>query len=357
MFPASAHQFSGRGNTGMKRNQLIFHVTLVLVFAVALLLVVVLLVGSEEAESWDGVSNVGLYMKDPGDLQVRAVRAYEDDTIQFNLSLVNYEEHDLAERTVLLCVVPDVRDGDEENWDYEFLDAVWGGLPVFTGEHPNFGVVDFYKYHVDGNGTPTNVTFEVAHDYEIPPDNHDTIDYRIYGLDYEVDDEPTVPYPNMTLPESLERFWTKIIQRDWNHNITYLLEDGEVPNTNHSNAQELRVFVVPNPLDPNIYVHPSIAVSAGSAYKLLLTVMNEGAQEDQLQFFAELVGDTKGHWDIQAEDYVFGGSSRFAVWETGGRSISTSTLPLTGRTCPKATTHSKCGRYQRPTPCSITPQR
>jgi len=290
----------------MFRNRLLLNSCL-LITILGVLLLVVLMVGGEGAAEKQA-SSVGLYMREPGDdgRFTQLVAAGEDDTVTFELKLENYKGSDDEDRAVLLYVLPDVKHGDEENWEFEFTDAENWGLPVFTGDHPDFGTVDFYKYVVSGNGTQTNVTFEVSHDYEVIADNADDMEYLIRGLDYEAEDEPTEPYENLTLRESKERFWRKIIQRDGgtNHNITYLMDDGETPNIELSTAEELRAFVfVPPPPPPSLIVNKeSIYLVADEMNsEVIATLGNRGSQKDEFKLLVEFDDPTALLWNISAQ--------------------------------------------------------
>ena len=245
-------------------------------------------------------SNIGLYMRDVDDCLTLWVEASKDDDITFDLRLENYNASDPVERVVLLYVITNVRRGDRDNWEFAFSDAENGGIPIYEGEHPDYGVVSFYKYVVKGDGTSTNVTFWFWHDYEIPIDNQDDIEFLIHGLDYEAEDEPE---PG----DELDRFLFKIIENGsaQNHNVTYLMEDGETPNVDVTNAKGWRIFVLANDYCFCVPLHlkkSSITMAADEIYdELVVTVENELGQEDELNLVAVLDDSTAEWWNITAQ--------------------------------------------------------
>jgi len=251
-------------------------------------------------ESRKQPSSIGLYMKDVDDCLTLWVEAGKDDDITLELRLENHNASDFVERVVLLYVLTDVKHGDEDNWEFRFPDAENGGIPIYEGEHPDYGTMSFYKYVVKGDGTPTNVTFRLWHDYEIPIDNEDDIEFVIYGLDYEAEDEPEQG-------EELERFLFKIIENGscQNHNVTYLMEDGEKPNVAADNAKGLRVFVLPDNFCFCVPLHfnkSSINMVADEIYdELVVTVKNELGQDDELNLVAVLDDPTAEWWNITAQ--------------------------------------------------------
>jgi len=255
-------------------------------------------------------SNVGLYMKD-GDFSSKTVKAGEDDTIEFEMELVNYNASDDKNRIVLLYILPEVAHGDADNWAYRFKDAENAGLPYFRGDHPLFGTVDFYKYTVDANeANPTDVTFEVSHDYEKIVDNDDDSYYKILGLDYEVGTELLDKKPGETDAEARQRFFFKIIENgsEQNHNVTYLLDDGDLPNTEIDNALRLRAFVTRTPFEP--ICEPNkffIDLVADEIYdELVISVRNDGSQDDNINLSAVLDHGSAESWNIRAEaPFVF----------------------------------------------------
>jgi len=260
-------------------------------------------------------SNIGLYMREEGDDRrfSKEVKAGEDDTVTFELKLMNYNDSDPVDRVVLLYVIPDVQGGDEDNWEFEFTDAIDPWLPFFTGEHPDHGTMDFYKYVVKGDGTPTNVTFEVGHDYEVMADNEDDMEFLIHGLDYELEDEPEAG-------DELERFLFKLIENGskQNHNGTYLMDDGEEPDVDAANARNLRAFVyhpiwgvVVYPKDPSGVRVYSIDMRADQEYnELLVDVTNVWKDDDECNLMVELDDPCAPFWNIRAQapytlgDYV-----------------------------------------------------
>jgi len=250
-------------------------------------------------------SNIGLYMRDTDDCPTLNIRAGEDDVVTFDLRLENYNASDFVERVVLLYVVPRVNHGDEDNWEFAFLDAENHGLPYFTGDHPVFGTTDFYKYVVKGDGTPTNVTFWFWHDYEILIDNEDDIEFLIHGLDYEAEDEPEQE-------EELERFLFKIIENGscQNHNVTYLMEEGKIPNVDATNLKRLRSFIcgcpgfLPWVRPDNTFIE---MVADEVHHDLSVTLENEGWEDDELSLEAEVEDDTAEWWDVSAKlPYMLG---------------------------------------------------
>jgi len=285
-------------------------------------------------------SSVGLYMRsdEGGDARFTLdFLAGQDDTQDFELKLENWNTSDDKGRTVLLYVLPYLQQGEEENWEFEFTDATNAGIPVYTGTHPEHGTVDLYRYLVLGDGTQTNVTFQVKHDFEVMADNDDDMEYLIKGIDYESADEPTEEAHGYTVQELKERFWKKILERDGgtNHNVTYLMDDEEQPNVDVTNAKRLRAFIPTDTSDPECYPKDpfgvdvsSISMVADEEYdELLVYVTNEGKQDDELQLQVEMDDPSAASWTIKAQaPHAIG--TYYPVDKLGDREIITLLISL-----------------------------
>ena len=271
----------------------------------------VFLLHTEEARR---PSNVGLYMKNK-DSMTKTVDAGKDGSVTFELRLENWNNvSDDKDRDVLLFVKTTVAHGDEDNWDFRFTDAWMGGAVYRTQEHPDHGEVELYRYAgVDNDGTPTDVTFEVTHDFDVPADNEDDVEFEILGLDIESGTEPTVPYPGLTMQETIDRFYFKIIENGSeqlppdgpykNLNVTYLMADGQSPNLQATNLERLRVYIIQNPFDPKCLPNKAfIDMVADDVYdELIITVRNDGGQDDELNLLAVLDDPTAEWWTITAQ--------------------------------------------------------
>jgi len=276
----------------MNRKHLNIRMAAALLF-LAVLLLVVLAIGSEGAQGRQP-STIGLYTENPDDPGTRTVKANEDDNAVFDLVLENYDDGDTENRVVLLYALPDVLSGDEDNWAFSFGNSEGDGEVFYTYDHPTHGELDYFKYLVSGNGTPTEVEFNVTHDYEGSGDNDDRVRYLVRGLDYEEEDEPVDEGER-------ERFLDKIVGKDENNNITYLLDEGEEPNVDYTNELRLEVMVVSDPFNPRCYPErDSMDVVANTSYALGVTVRNDGQQEDELKLEAAVKNDTHGFWNISA---------------------------------------------------------
>ena len=274
----------------LTKNRTLKSCLLILFLSVLLL---VLAVGSGNAKG-SQPSTIGLYKENPDDPGTRAVNASEDDSVVFDLVLENYNDTDSKNRVVLLYALPDVRHGDEDNWAFSFENSEGNGEVFYTYDHPSHGELDYFKYLVSGDGTPIGVEFNVTHDYEGSGDNDDAVRYLVRGLDYEEEDEPADEGER-------ERFLDKIVGKEENNNITYLLDDGEEPNTDYTNELKLEVMVYPDPFIPGCYPErDSMDVVANTSYALDVTVRNDGQQEDELKLEAAVKNDTKGFWNITA---------------------------------------------------------
>jgi len=172
----------------------------------------------------------------------------------------------------------------------------------------------------------------VKHDFDVIVDNTDDVEFQIRTFDYEVGDLPTGPYQryeNRTPPHDMwatrAAFWSKVIYPPvgWdgnpeytyprdptdNHNISYLMNDGEEPNLSASNLKRLRVYALPGHGNPVIVPKDrfgvgvsSITIVADQEYDALLAgLRNGGNRYDELKLLVELQGPTVAAWNIRAQ--------------------------------------------------------
>jgi len=269
-------------------------------------------------ESEKRPSTIGIYLKE-GETPRKTVMPDTDDSVTFTLILRNYQEEDTEDRYVLLYAFPETWVGPTEHWDLEFKGPVVGGRPLEKGIDfldPTGNISDFnpsgkfYKYLVKGDGTSTEITVEITHFYTSEEDNNDKIRWHIYGIDYQVDAEPSLfgRYPYVEIRDDLTRFYTKLLDQPDKHNVTYLLEDPtHIPDLNYFHELKLEVYVRFQNYAPYLRPHATVMnIVPGKTHYLNVTVRNDGNQPDGIKVDYQITPTTPG-WTIEAQEpYTLG---------------------------------------------------
>ena len=239
----------------------------ILLFTAGLLLVLLVAPWSGIAGAEEKASTVALYLQDGESSTIKVTGGREDNaTIKFTLT--NYEESDPVDRCVLLYVIYMTEEGDGGNWNFSFPDAVGDGEPFYMRKFSGGKELPMFKYVVKGDGAPEPAVLKITHlNNQFPGNARDAINFRLWGLDYDLDSEPTEAGER-------ERFLDKLVEDDSKHNITYLLEDGEHPSTNYDHAQHCYASVITPDIQWQLLAGDSIEMIPGKEYEIPVTVFN-----------------------------------------------------------------------------------
>ncbi len=258
------------------------------------IVLIIILLNAGEARAWDNPSNIAIYLED-GESEHQYLLDYEDDTSYVNLSLVNYLPRDTQDRVLLICSETFVDVGMEDRWDLDFVNPVGGYDNAFyVDEHGQ----EYYKYMVAGDGTPTRVELAIDHRYLEPFNNHDQVRYSIRGVDYEAWLEPSNPTQR-------EQFLEYVVDEGGWRNVSYLLEDGYVPEPDYEREVQLSMRVILTPPQPILFVDEYITALAGQSYNLSVMVRGH-LPKDFIVVTAEMDHESAPYWDIVAENYILG---------------------------------------------------
>ena len=283
----------------------------------ALFCLAFLVLGNEGVKANREESSIAVWMyEDESDIAY--ADAYHNDTLYFNLSLENYDSRDNQGRYIFLNLQGVVEVGYEERWELKVMNPMEGENVVnFTYEGNNY-----YKFFVEGDGTPTKVELAIDHHYTRVEDNQDRIRFQVWGFDLDEEEDPH------------SGNWTHFLEEKVDYangdtggtcNVTYLLEDQSyVPDFGPGGDEfvyegVLNTRVIPNPLDPAIYCNDNIVVTPGEPYNLSVNLVNEGNQEDEIRITAELNSSTGAYWELESSNYDFG--SRIELGSAKGKLI------------------------------------
>jgi len=250
----------------MNKATLLFKAGTVLLFAVALLLVLLAIHGSETAGAERKASSIALYLQE-GENSAALITGGGEDSVSIEFELTNYNESDPADRCVLISTLYMTTEGDGGNWNFSFPNAVGGG-PFYIYKYPGGGELPFYKYVVKGDGTPEPVMLEVSHlNNQFPWNASDAINLNLRGQDYSLDSEPEDD-------EELERFLDKYLGNSSKHNVTYLLADGKHPTTSYNHQKNYPISVVEPNLQWQLLVEETVELIPGREHRIPVTVFN-----------------------------------------------------------------------------------